>query len=95
MEHIAGALKKFIKKQGIDKEINQQKSVDVWAEVVGKKIKENTEPIDVRFGVLTVKTSNPVWRQELQFQKKGIINSINKRLKKTTIKDIRFIWMKK
>ena len=91
MEHIAGALKKFIKKQGIEQEINQQKAIDVWAETVGKKIKEHTEPVDVRFGVLTVKTSNPVWRQELQFQKKSIIDSINKRLKKTTIKDVRFI----
>ena len=56
-----------------------------------QKIKEHTEPVDVRFGVLTVKTSSPVWRQELQFQKKSIMNSINKKLKKTTIKDIRFI----
>ena len=91
MEHIAGALKKFIKKRGIEKEINQQKAVDVWEEVVGKKIKENTDPVDVRFGVLTVKTSSPVRRQELQFQKKSIVDSINKRLKKTTIKDVRFI----
>ena len=95
MEHIAGALKKLIKKQGMEKEINQQKAIDVWAEAVGEKIKENTEPVDVRFGVLTVKTSNPVWRQELQFQKTNIVDSINKKLKKTTIKDIRFIWMKK
>ncbi len=91
MEHIAGALKKLIKKQGIEKEINQQKAVDVWGEAVGKKIKEHTEPVDVRFGVLTVKTSSPVWRQELQFQKKSIIDSINNKLRKTTIKDIRFI----
>ena len=91
MEHIAGALKKLIKKQGMEKEINQQKATDVWGETVGKKIKEHTEPVDVRFGVLTVKTSSPVWRQELQFQKKSIVNSINKKLKKTIIKDIRFI----
>ena len=91
MEHIAGALKNLIKKQGMEKEINQQKAVDVCEESVGKKIKEHTEPVDVRFGVLTVKTSSPVWRQELQFQKKSIVDSINKKLKKATIKDIRFI----
>ena len=91
MEHIAKALKKLIKKQGMEKEINQQKASDVWGEVVGKKIKEHTEPKEVRFGVLIVKTSSPVWRQELQFQKKNIVDSINKKLKKTTIKDIRFI----
>ena len=75
----------------MEKEINQQKATDVWGEVVGKKIKEHTEPVDVRFGVLTIKASSSVWRQELQFQKKSIMNSINKKLKKTTIKDIRFI----
>ena len=91
MEHIAGALKKLIKKQGMEKDINQQKAADVWEETVGKKIKEHTEPREVRVGVLTVKTSSPVWRQELQFQKKSIVDSINKKLKKATIKDIRFI----
>ena len=91
MEHIAGAIKKLIKKQGLEKEINQQKAIDLWGDVVGQKIKEHTEPIEVKFGVLTVKTTNPIWRQELQFQKKSIVDSINNKLKKTTIKDIRFI----
>ncbi len=91
MEHIAGALKKLVKKQGMEKELNQQKAIDVWGKVVGKKIKEHTEPIEVRYGVLTVKTSSPVWRQELQFQKDKIVESINKKLIKANIKDIRFI----
>ncbi len=91
MEHIAGAIKKLIKKQGLEKEINQQKAIDVWGQVVGKKIREQTEPIEVKFGVLTVKTRSPAWRQELQFQKNNIVKSINKKLIKTTIKDVRFI----
>ena len=91
MEHIRGTLKKLIKKQGFEKEINQQKAIDLWGEIVGKKINENTEPLDVQFGVLTVKAKNPIWRQELQLQKDNIIKSINKKLIKTTIKDLRFI----
>ena len=91
MEHISGALKKLIKKEGIENEINQQKAIDLWGDVVGQKIKENTEPLEVRFGIMTVKTKNPVWRQELQIQKEDIIKSINKKLVKTMIKDLRFI----
>ena len=91
MEHISGTLKKLIKKEGLENEINQQKAIDLWAEVVGEKIKENTEPIEVQFGVMMVKAKNPVWKQELQFQKKDIIKSLNKKLTKTTIKDLRFI----
>ena len=91
MEHIGGTLKKLIKKEGLEKEINQQKAIDLWEEVVGQKIKENTEPIEVQFGVMTVKVKNSVWKQELQFQKGDIIKSLNRKLIKTMIKDLRFI----
>jgi len=60
LEHIAGALKKLIKKQGMEKEINQQKATEDWGEAVGQKIKEHTEHVDVRYGELTVKTKSPV-----------------------------------
>ena len=91
MEHIEAAIKKLIKENGLQKEINQQKAIDLWDDVVGEKIKEPTDPIEVKFGVLIVKTTNPIWKQELQFQKKKILKSINKKLIKTTIKDVRFI----
>ena len=91
MEHIGGTLKNLLKKEGLESEINQQKAIDLWGDVVGQKIKENTEPLEVQFGVMTVKTKNPVWKQELQLQKEDIIKSINKKLIKTTIKDLRFI----
>ena len=91
MEHIGGTLKKLIKKEGLENEINQQKAIDLWGEVVGKKIRENTEPLEVQFGVMIVKVKNSVWKQELQFQKEDMIKSLNKKLIKTTIKDLRFI----
>ena len=40
---------------------------------------------------MTVKVKNSVWKQELQFQKNNIIKSLNKKLIKTMIKDLRFI----
>ena len=91
MEHIGGTLKKLIKKEGLENEINQQKAIDLWGEVVGQKIRENTEPVEVQFGVMIIKVKNSVWKQELQFQKENIIKSLNKKLIKTTIKDLRFI----
>ena len=91
MEHIGGTLKKLIKKEGLENQINQQKAIDLWGDVVGQKIRENTEPVEVQFGVMTVKVKNSVWKQELQFQKNNIIKSLNKKLIKTMIKDLRFI----
>ena len=43
MEHIGGTLKKLIKKEGLEKEINQQKAIDLWEEVVGQKIKNKNK----------------------------------------------------
>ena len=91
MEHIGGTLKKLIKKEGLENEINQQKAIDLWGEVVGQKIRENTEPVEVQFGVMIIKVKNSVWKQELQFQKEDMIKSLNKKLIKTTIRDLRFI----
>ena len=91
MEHIGGTLKKLIKKEGLENQINQQKAIDLWGDVVGQKIRENTEPVEVQFGVMIIKVKNSVWKQELQFQKEDMIKSLNKKLTKTTIRDLRFI----
>ena len=91
MQHIGGALKKLIKSNNLEKGLEEQKAVDVWEKVVGEKINENTEPISIENGVLSVKTSNPSWSQELQLQKPHILKKLNNRLNKKVIKDIRFV----
>ncbi len=61
-----------------------------WCDVVGKTISNNTEIIDLKRGVLTIKSSNPIWRNELSLQKKDLINKINKTWPKFNIKEIIF-----
>jgi len=91
MQHIGGPLKKFLKNAGLEKGVAQQSALELWPEIVGETVANNTEPVDVEHGRLTVKTETPAWRQELQFQKKKIIEKINTKLNKKVIKDIRFI----
>lgn len=91
MQHIGGPLKKFLKIAGLENGVAQQNAMEVWVDVVGENVSKNTEPTAVEHGVMTVKTETPVWRQELQFQKKQIIINLNKKLNKKVIKDIRFI----
>jgi len=57
-----------------------------WEKIVGEKISEATEIIKIENNKIFVKCKNPTWKQELQFQKKEIINKIQKNTKK--IKDI-------
>ena len=91
MQHIGLALKKLIEASDLEKGLSQQKAIEVWEEVVGAPVSKNTETLSVEHGLLTVKTTNPTWRQELQLQKKNIIQKINKKLDKNIIKDIRFL----
>tara|TARA_B100000315_G_scaffold222958_1_gene227375 strand:- start:532 stop:807 length:276 start_codon:yes stop_codon:yes gene_type:complete len=91
MQHISNAIEKLLRKTGLEKGVMQQNALLLWADIVGDSVAENTEAERIDHGVLMVKTSTPVWRQELQFQKKDIVKKLNKKLGKNIIKDIRFV----
>lgn len=91
MQHIASALKTLIRSSGLQKGLDQQRAIDLWSEVVGESIDSNTEPVSVEHGVLSIKTKNSAWSQELQLQKPQILEKLNKKLDKKIIKDIRFV----
>ena len=91
MEHIGKSLDAFIKNSKIEKGLDQNKALLIWADVVGDKIAENSEAQSINSGVITVRAKTPAWRQELQLQKPQIINKINKVLTRKVIKDIRFV----
>ena len=61
-----------------------------WAEIVGERIAQISEADRIENGVLIVKVSSPVWRNELVFMKSSLINSVNEALAKTVVKDIKF-----
>ena len=59
--------------------------------VKSRIVQKNTEPQAVESGTLIIKAKNSAWRQELIFKQSEILESINKKLGKNTIKAIRFI----
>ena len=91
MQELKTAIKNFLHKAGLEKGVNQNMAIQIWPDVVGKKVSENTEAHNVDAGTLIVKTKNSVWRQELVFKQAEIIEGLNKKLGKNTIKAIRFI----
>ena len=62
----------------INETINLNKS---WNKIVGKTISKKTEIERIKNGKITIKTSNPIWRNELTFQKEE---------SETNIKEIEF-----
>ena len=91
MQHIAGAIKNFLKKTGLEKAIAQQNALEVWSTVVGKNVAKNASAESIEHGMLLVRVTTPAWRQELQFQKKEIIQKLNSKQEAVQVKDIKFI----
>ena len=73
------------------REINTAINLEqIWCAVVGKTISNNTEIIHLKKGVLTIKASNPIWRNELSLQKGELIDKINNPKSNLYIKEIIF-----
>ena len=71
----------------INDTINMNKS---WNKIVGKTISKNTEITRIKNGKITIKTSNPIWRNELTFQKEDLLNRLKKEEPNLNIKEIEF-----
>ena len=91
METLKSAIKKAVRKAGVEKALKQESAVFLWGEIVGQTVSKVTRVEKVEKGVLTIKTESPTWRQELHMQKKEIIDKINSKIGSKTIKEIRFI----
>ena len=91
MQQLKTAIKIFLRKSGLEKGVKQNTALLLWDEVVGENIAENTNPEKVEHGTLLVTVENSSWRRELVFKKKEIIDKLNNKIGKKTIKDIRFI----
>ena len=91
METLKSAIKKAVHNAGVEKALKQESAVFLWGEIVGQTVSSVTRVKKVDKGVLTVKTESSNWRQELQMQKKEIIDKINNKIGSKTIKEIRFI----
>ena len=91
MEKLNTSIKTLLDNYGLKKGVKQNTAIAIWGEVVGDRVSKNTEPVSVEHGVITVSVSNSTWRQELLFKHQDIIQELNNRLGKNTIKEIRFI----
>jgi len=73
------------------KEINTSINISTaWINIVGKTIAKNTEIQSFKNGKITVKTTNPIWRNELIFQKEDLLSRLKKEEPALNIKEIEF-----
>ena len=71
----------------INETINLNKS---WNKIVGKTISKKTEIASIKNGKIIIKTTNPIWRNELTFQKEELLKRLKKEEPEINIKEIEF-----
>jgi len=73
------------------KEINDSINISTaWIKIVGKTIAQNTKIKSINKGKITIETANPIWRNELFFQKEDLLNRLKKEEPELNIKEIEF-----
>jgi hypothetical protein len=70
--------------------LDDAKIWQVWDGVVGKKVAKHAWPSQINKGVLIIKVTDSVWLHELEFMAETIREGINRALKRTAVKKIRF-----
>ena len=90
-EKLKEILKNYLNGESF-KEINETITIEkAWKETVGDPINKNTQIISFKNKILTVKTTTPVWRNELAIQKTDILNKLQKEEPSLKIVEIKLI----
>ena len=60
-----------------------------WEEIVGPTIGKNSEPVGFYRGILYLWVPHSTWMQQMTFMRKQIKETVNKKLGKDYLKDVR------
>jgi len=76
---------------GLDRELEIQRLLDVWPELVDEKIASHTRATALERGVLVVVVDSPIWMTELRFLKGLLLKRLAPRCRTGMVRDIRFV----
>ena len=91
MDSLDLCLPKALSKLNLLEQYKLNTLVHKWRDVVGDVIAEHTKIVSIKPPDMVISADNSMWMQELQMQKRRIIEAINKYYHQEVIKDIRFI----
>lgn len=86
---IGDAIQAFLNKHGLQSKAAIQTVIGKWEQIMGLPIAQNTEKIWFDSGVLYVKMSSPVWRNELQMARGKIKEVVNREAKSDIVQEVR------
>ena len=90
-EAIGDAIRVFLRSEGLETPYNQYRLISAWPAVMGNTIAKYTSEIYIKNQTLYVRLTSPALRNDLNMQRKNIVNKLNKHINALVISDIMFI----
>ncbi len=89
-EKISDVIQQIFQQNNLQQKLDEVDIMQSWEKVLGSTIKNYTSELIIKNGVLYVKLSSSVLRNELMMTRSKLIASLNEKVGKEVIKDIVF-----
>lgn len=80
-----------LRSAGVREQVERQRVLEAWDEVVGEKIADVTRPVRVSGPVLFVEVRSSAWLMELDLMKHRILERLNQDRDEGRIEKVRFL----
>ena len=83
-------LRKFMREEGLETPLNEQRLINAWKDVLGPTIASYTGDLYIRNQILYVHLTSAPLRQELMMGRELLVKNLNKHVGATVIVNIIF-----
>lgn len=87
---LAKAVDEWVDQHQAGRKLGEAEVFTRWAELVGEKVAQQTEPIRLEKGRLVVRVRTSTWRHQLLFMRRDLIAAMNGRIGQKVIEEIVF-----
>ena len=89
-EHVGSVIERTLKRLKLWQRLRESDAVQVFSEAVGEEVARHAEAVSINNGKLIVRVPSAVWRQELQFRQREIVEALNAALGSKMVREIFF-----
>ena len=89
-ESLGNILKQFVQENRLERKLSEVDIIDSWQEIMGRTVASYTRDLRITNGILFVRTSSPILRNELLMMKSEIIRRMNEHAGSPVIHQIIF-----
>ena len=89
-ENISTIIRQFLRQEGLETPLNQQRIIKAWPTVMGQAISLYTQNIFITNQTLHVYLTSSIIRNELMMQRQSLVTKLNATVDAQVITDIMF-----